>query len=93
METLQREAVYLWYYFDVQFRQIFLYWVLGMVVGSAVSVFLKEQISLIRESETALISLVFMYSAMPLLLIFMLGTHLLQPGGPEQVKTTGQVLQ
>lgn len=44
METLQREAVYLWYYFDVQFRQIFLYWVLGMVVGSAVSVFLKEQI-------------------------------------------------
>lgn len=44
METLQREAVYLWYYFDVQFRQIFLYWVLDMVVGSAVSVFLKEQI-------------------------------------------------
>ena len=44
MEMLQREAIYLWYYFDVQLRQIFWYWVLGMAVGSAVSVFLKKQI-------------------------------------------------
>lgn len=44
MKILQREAIYLWYYFDVQLRQIFLYWVLGMAVGSAVSVFLKKQI-------------------------------------------------
>ena len=44
MEILQREAVYLWYYFDVQLRQIFWYWVLGMAMGSAVSVFLKKQI-------------------------------------------------
>ena len=44
MEMLQREAIYLWYYFDVQHRQIFWYWVLGMAVGSAVSVFLKKQI-------------------------------------------------
>lgn len=44
MEILQREAIYLWYYFDVQLRQIFWYWVLGMAVGSAVSVFLKKQI-------------------------------------------------
>lgn len=44
MEILQREVIYLWYYFDVQLRQIFWYWVLGMVVGSAVSVFLKKQI-------------------------------------------------
>ena len=36
--------IYLWYYFDVQLRQIFWYWVLGMAVGSAVSVFLKKQI-------------------------------------------------
>ncbi|WP_373166678.1 permease [Agathobaculum sp. Marseille-P7918] len=41
---MQREAIYLWYYFDVQLRQIFWYWVLGMGVGSAVSVFLKERI-------------------------------------------------
>lgn len=44
MEILHREAVYLWYYFDVQLRQIFWYWVLGMAVGSAVSVFLKKRI-------------------------------------------------
>lgn len=43
-ETIRREAVYLWYYFDIQFRQIFWYWVLGMVLGSAVSVFLKDRI-------------------------------------------------
>lgn len=44
METIHREAIYLWYYFDLQFRQIVWYWVLGMVLGSAVSVFLKERI-------------------------------------------------
>ncbi len=43
-EIIRREAIYLWYYFDIQFRQIFWYWVLGMVLGSAVSVFLKERI-------------------------------------------------
>ena len=44
LEILHREIIYLWYYFDVQFRQIFGYWVLGMVLGSAVSVFLKDHI-------------------------------------------------
>ena len=44
LEILHREIIYLWYYFDVQFRQIFGYWVLGMVLGSAVSVFLKGHI-------------------------------------------------
>lgn len=43
-EVIHREAVYLWYYFDIQLRQIFWYWVLGMVLGSAVSVFLKDHI-------------------------------------------------
>lgn len=43
-EIIQRELVYLWYYFDLQLRQIFWYWVLGMVIGSAVSVFLKDHI-------------------------------------------------
>ena len=41
-EILQREAIYLWYYADLQFRQIFRYWVLGMAMGSFVSVFAKE---------------------------------------------------
>lgn len=43
-EILKREWVYLWYYFIVQFDQIFWYWVFGMVLGSAVSVFLKDRI-------------------------------------------------
>lgn len=44
IEVLQREFVYLWYYFDLQLRQIFPYWVLGMLLGSAISVFAKEKI-------------------------------------------------
>lgn len=43
-EILQREAIYLWYYFTVQLDQIVWYWVAGMVFGSAISVFLKNPI-------------------------------------------------
>ena len=42
--VIRREAVYLWYYFDLQFRQIFWYWVAGMAVGSLISVFAKDRI-------------------------------------------------
>ncbi len=41
---LRRELVYIWYYFDVQLRQIFVYWVLGILLGSFISVFAKERI-------------------------------------------------
>ncbi|MDR2448241.1 MAG: permease [Treponema sp.] len=44
VEIIQREAVYFWYYFDIQFRQIAGYWVLGMSLGSFISVFGKEKI-------------------------------------------------
>ena len=44
LDVLHREFVYLWYYFDVQLRQIFGYWVLGILLGSCVSVFLKDRI-------------------------------------------------
>ena len=44
VHILRRESVYIWYYFDLQLRQIFGYWVLGMVIGSAVSVFAKDRI-------------------------------------------------
>lgn len=44
IDILRREAVYLWYYFSVQLEQIFWYWVLGMVIGSLVSVFMKDRI-------------------------------------------------
>ena len=50
MEVLQREFTYLWYYFSVQLEQIFWYWVLGMLIGSAVSVFLKDRIHRIFRS-------------------------------------------
>lgn len=43
-EILRREFIYLWYYFTIQFEQIFPYWVLGMVLGSAISVFAKGKI-------------------------------------------------
>ena len=43
-EPLQREATYLWYYFDLQFWQIFGYWVVGIVIGSCISVFAKDWI-------------------------------------------------
>lgn len=45
IEVLQREFVYIWYYFTVQFEQIFRYWLLGMAIGSVVSVFGKERIN------------------------------------------------
>lgn len=44
MEVLRRESIYIWYYFTVQLEQIFGWWVLGMVLGSAVSVFVKGYI-------------------------------------------------
>ena len=43
-EILHREFVYLWYYFEIQLRQIAFYWILGMAIGSAVSVFAKDGI-------------------------------------------------
>lgn len=42
--VLKREMIYLWYYFDLQLRQIFFYWILGMVIGSVISVFVKDYI-------------------------------------------------
>ena len=44
LEIIQREFTYIWYYFDIQLRQIFWYWILGMAIGSFVSVFAKDKI-------------------------------------------------
>lgn len=44
LEIISREAVYLWYYFDLQLRQILPYFVVGIVLGSVVSVFVKDRI-------------------------------------------------
>ena len=43
-EVIRREAVYLWYYFDLQLRQILPYFLLGIVLGSVISVFVKDRI-------------------------------------------------
>ena len=42
--VIRRELVYIWYYFDLQLRQIFWYWILGMAIGSLISVFAKDKI-------------------------------------------------
>lgn len=42
--VLRRELIYIWYYFEIQFRQICWYWILGMLIGSLISVFAKDKI-------------------------------------------------
>ena len=42
--VLRREFIYLAYYFSVQLEQILPYWALGVLIGSAVSVFGKAKI-------------------------------------------------
>ena len=44
MTFLRSELVYLWFYFSIQFEQIVYYWLLGMALGSLISVFGKEKI-------------------------------------------------
>jgi len=43
-EVLERELIYLWYYLSVQIERLLPYWALGILIGSAVSVFLKDKI-------------------------------------------------
>ena len=42
--SAHREFIYLWYFFELQLRQIFRYWVIGILIGSCISVFLKDRI-------------------------------------------------
>ena len=42
LSWIEREAIYLWYYLDIQLRQILPYWALGILLGSVVSVFGKR---------------------------------------------------
>lgn len=44
-EMIKGQLIYFWYYFDLQFRQIFIYWLLGILIGSAISVFAKGKIN------------------------------------------------
>ena len=42
--VLRREIIYIRYYFEIQFLQICRYWILGMLIGSFISVFAKDKI-------------------------------------------------
>ena len=44
IDILRRDFVYIWYYFTLQFQQIFQYYALGIVLGSVISVFVKDHI-------------------------------------------------
>ncbi len=44
IDVLNREFIYISYYFSVQFEQIAAYWAFGIVLGSIISVFGKEKI-------------------------------------------------
>lgn len=44
IDIIHREFIYLWYYFTLQLEQIYIYWLLGMAIGSFVSVFGKSKI-------------------------------------------------
>ncbi|MFT3984779.1 MAG: permease [Lachnospiraceae bacterium] len=44
IDAIHREYVYVSYYFSVQFEQIFRHWVIGIVLGSVISVFGKKRI-------------------------------------------------
>jgi uncharacterized membrane protein YraQ (UPF0718 family) len=50
LDILRREWIYFWYYFSIQFEQIAGYWALGMILGSAISVFGKEKIHKLFEA-------------------------------------------
>ena len=43
-EWIRGQLIYFWYYFDIQFRQIFIYWIIGIAIGSIISVFAKDKI-------------------------------------------------
>lgn len=44
LEEVKGQLIYFWYYFDIQLRQIFIYWIIGIVIGSVISVFAKDKI-------------------------------------------------
>ncbi len=41
---LRREFIYIWYYFELQLNQILPYWLLGILIGSVISVFAGNRI-------------------------------------------------
>ncbi len=50
IRILEREFIYLIYYIEIQLRFIFWYWIIGIVVGSIISVFAKDRIHRLFDS-------------------------------------------
>ncbi len=53
-EIIQREFIYIWYYFEVQLRQIIVYWALGMVIGSVISVWNCQESCSLKNTQNSL---------------------------------------
>ena len=49
-DTLRRESIYLWYYFTILIDQIAPYWVVGILIGSIISVIGKDKILMLVDS-------------------------------------------
>ncbi len=45
ISAIKSWLIYFWYYFEIQFSQIFIYWAVGIVIGSIISVFAKDKIN------------------------------------------------
>jgi uncharacterized membrane protein YraQ (UPF0718 family) len=62
LDILVRELIYFWHFFSIQFSQIAHYWLLGMVLGSLISVFGKEKLNSLfmsmRDKDLGLLGLV-----------------------------------
>jgi len=62
LEILRREIIYFWFYFSIQFSQIAVYWVLGMFLGSLISVFGRDKLhsmfAAMREKDLGLFGIV-----------------------------------
>jgi len=44
--VLHRELIFFWYYFSIMLSQIAVYWVMGMLIGSFISVFGKDKLQI-----------------------------------------------
>ena len=67
LDVLRREWIYFWYYFTLQFHQIFRYWVIGIAIGSVISVFgilRKEVIANVSHEMRSPLSLIIGYAEM-----------------------------
>lgn len=51
MDLIEREAIYLYYYLDLQFRQLFWFYVIGTLIGSAISVFAKDRLKGLLQAQ------------------------------------------